>query len=312
MKMKLQLVLAVFLLIGTMIWTNCVFVQPPPPGEGGMSVEGWCCRNGDVFPCSEHECYDTGGAFFLYEHEAIAHCEGQMQGQMPPGEGWCCDNGHVSPGSETECHGWGGVFFLYEHEAVAHCHGSAPGPSTGGKPVINYFTANPSMISAGQSSTLSWDVWDTNTVHLTAPGFKVMHPLGAVDKLQVSPTATTTYTLTATNAAGTVTGTAEVKVGIGKTPSKPVINKFTVNPSTIAVIVGSAKLEWNVSGATNISLTEKAVFAGSGGHTKTSILGSPVGNMTLSPAPVGTYTYTLSATNTAGTVTKTVQLTVGP
>ena len=72
MKMKLQLVLAVFLLIGTMIWTNCVFVQPPPPGEGGMSVEGWCCRNGDVFPCSEHECYDTGGAFFLYEHEAIA------------------------------------------------------------------------------------------------------------------------------------------------------------------------------------------------------------------------------------------------
>lgn len=84
-------------------------------------------------------------------------CQGCMiQPGMSP-EGWCCDAGNVAPCSEDECHNWGGVFFPTEHEAIAHCQGTSPGPSTGGKPVINYFTANP--------PNLTWGSW-VNSVTL--------------------------------------------------------------------------------------------------------------------------------------------------
>ena len=137
--------LVTVLLIGMVTWTGCQGCITQP----GMSPEGWCCRGDEVFPCPEHECYNTGGDFFATEQEAQAHCGGQI-----PGEGWCCDAGNVAHCSEDECHGWGGVFFLYEHEAIAHCQGSAPGPSPPGAPVIHYLTANPSTTSAGQTSTL--------------------------------------------------------------------------------------------------------------------------------------------------------------
>ncbi len=315
---SLQLLgLVTILLIGTVSWTGCQGCEMQP----GMSPEGWCCRGDEVFPCIEHECYDGGGDFFPTEHEAIAHCEGQMPpgegwccdagnvapcseaeclgwggafflyeheaiahcgGPMPPGAGWCCDAGNVMPASETECFswggdffpteheaqahcggplppgggwccdagnvapcseaeclGWGGVFFLYEHEAIAHCQGTTPGPSPGpapaGSPVINYFTANPSTITGGQSSTLKWDVSGANTVGLTAPGFKVLNPLGTTDLFQVSPTATKVYTLTATNSAGTVTDTAQVTVtgsappGGGGWSGPPKVTNVTAN-----------------------------------------------------------------------------------
>ena len=229
---SLQLLgLVTVLLTGTMTSTGCqgCIVQP------GMSPEGWCCRGDEVFPCIEHECYDTGGAFFPTEHEAVAHCGGQMQGQMPPGEGWCCDAGNVMPCSEAECHGWGGIFFLYEHEAIAHCQGSAPGPSPPGAPVIHYFTANPSTTSAGQTSTLKWDVSGTGTVSLTGSNTKFLTTFGATDQEQVSPMATEVYTLTATNSAGTVTDTATVTVtgsappGGGGWSGPPKVTNVTAN-----------------------------------------------------------------------------------
>ena len=337
---RLQLLmLAVLLLVGTMPLAGCIVIDSPSEGEAGMSPEGWCCRNGDVFPCPEHECYDTGGDFFATEHEAVAHCGGQMPpgegwccdggnvspcsedechswggafflyeheaiahcgGQMPPGEGWCCDAGNVAPCSEAECLSWGGAFFLYEHEAIAHCQGTTPGPSPGpapaGLPVINYFTANPSPITGGQSSTLKWDVSGANTVGLTAPGFKVLNPLGTTDQLQVSPTATKVYTLTATNSAGTVTDTATVTVtGSAPPAGLPVINYFTANPSTITA-GQSTTLKWDTSRATSVALDWGIGKVGPAG--------------TISPAPVLTVVYQLTATNSAGTATATVKVTV--
>ena len=254
-----------------------------PPGEG------WCCDGGNVSPCSEDECHSWGGAFFLYEHEAIAHCGGQM----PPGEGWCCDAGNVAPCSEAECHGWGGVFFLYEHEAVAHCQGSAPGPSPPGAPVIHYFTANPSTITTGQSSTLKWDVSGTSTVSLAGSNTKFLTTFGATDQEQVSPTATQVYTLTATNSAGTVTDTATVTVTGSAPPTGLVINYFTANPSTITA-GQSSTLKWDTSGATSVTLSHGIGKVGAAGNTLVS--------------PTVTEMYTLTATNSAGTATATVKV----
>ncbi|MDE3246495.1 MAG: hypothetical protein KGN80_10435, partial [Acidobacteriota bacterium] len=72
-------------------------------------------------------------------------------------------------------------------------------------PSISSFIATPSTITSGQSSTLSWSVSG-------ATSLSIDHGVGAVTgaSLIVSPSATTTYTLTATNAAGNATATATV------------------------------------------------------------------------------------------------------
>ncbi|UCH51418.1 MAG: hypothetical protein JSV54_01210, partial [Chloroflexota bacterium] len=69
-----------------------------------------------------------------------------------------------------------------------------PSPTIG-IPVINYFTANPPVISSGGSTTLSWDVSDATSVTID-------QGVGAVDAVgttTVSPPADIYYTLTATN-----------------------------------------------------------------------------------------------------------------
>jgi len=81
-------------------------------------------------------------------------------------------------------------------------------------PVVASFTATPTSIDAGQSSTLQWSVTNADSVSITS--------LGTVSNSgtrSVSPTTTTTYTLTATNAAGSVTRTATVEVRGGTGPT---------------------------------------------------------------------------------------------
>jgi hypothetical protein len=68
----------------------------------------------------------------------------------------------------------------------------------GGLPVVNYFTADPPVISAGGSTTLSWSVSNATSVTID-PG---VGPVGLVGTAPASPATSTNYTLTATNAAG--------------------------------------------------------------------------------------------------------------
>jgi hypothetical protein len=75
-------------------------------------------------------------------------------------------------------------------------------------PLINSFSATPSTITVGESSTLNWSVTDAASV-------TVDHGVGSValsGTTAVNPTTTTTYILTATNVAGSVTATAKVMV----------------------------------------------------------------------------------------------------
>jgi hypothetical protein len=78
---------------------------------------------------------------------------------------------------------------------------------TGPAPTISSFTADPTTVSAGQSVTLSWNVSG-------ASYFVVSPQVGAVrgSSVTVTPTATTTYTLYATNGYGR--STANVKVTV--------------------------------------------------------------------------------------------------
>ena len=78
---------------------------------------------------------------------------------------------------------------------------------TGPSPVITSFTANPTTVTAGQSTTLSWSV--------TGASYFVVSPqVGAArgTSVVVTPKATTTYTLYGTNEYGRSTATVKVTV----------------------------------------------------------------------------------------------------
>jgi hypothetical protein len=86
---------------------------------------------------------------------------------------------------------------------IAGCSGTPPAV-----PIINSFSASPTTITAGESSTLSWSVTDAASVTID-------NGVGTValsGNTTVSPITTTTYTLTATNTAGSVTSTVTVTV----------------------------------------------------------------------------------------------------
>lgn len=165
-----------------------------------------------------------------------------------------------------------------------------PPPTPPTAPVIRSFSASPSSISAGGSSVLSWTV--------SGSGVSVrLNGAIAASPTTVSPSATTSYTLSASNKGGTVTQTVTVTVTQSTPPtppppSAPVISSFSASPSSISP-GGSSVLSWTVSGN---GVTVKLNGAAAASPT------------TVSPS--ATTSYTLSASNSAGTATQTVTVTV--
>jgi uncharacterized repeat protein (TIGR02543 family) len=86
---------------------------------------------------------------------------------------------------------------------ITGCSGTPPAV-----PLINSFSASPTTITAGESSTLSWSVTDAASVTIDN-GVGTVALSGTT---AVNPTTTTTYTLTATNVAGSVTAQTMVTV----------------------------------------------------------------------------------------------------
>jgi hypothetical protein len=89
--------------------------------------------------------------------------------------------------------------------------------NTSSKPSITSFTANPSSITSGTSSTLSWVTSGATSIAITPGTFTSTSASGSTS---VNPTAITTYTLTATNAAGSTAATAKVTVSASGGPLK--------------------------------------------------------------------------------------------
>ncbi len=83
-----------------------------------------------------------------------------------------------------------------------------------GAPEIAWFLATPSTTVSGQASTLDWSVAGA-TVMSIDQGVGTVSGLSVI----VNPTATTTYTLTATNPAGIAT--AETTVTVVNDPTTP-------------------------------------------------------------------------------------------
>jgi len=155
---------------------------------------------------------------------------------------------------------------------------------------IDSFTANPTTIASGGSSSLTGVF--SNGTGVTTPG-----TLTATSgtPVSVSPAATTTYTLTVTSSTGaTESQTATVTVN-AVAPSAPAIASFTANPTTIT------------SGGSS-SLT--GVFSNGTGVVTPGNLAVTSGTA-VSVSPAATTTYTLTVTNSANaSVSQTATVTV--
>jgi len=75
-------------------------------------------------------------------------------------------------------------------------------------PTINYFSATPTEINPGQWTTLEWNTSGAENIIIN-PEIDDVGPNGS---LKLSPGATTTYVLIASNEAGSTTASAVVKV----------------------------------------------------------------------------------------------------
>jgi hypothetical protein len=161
--------------------------------------------------------------------------------------------------------------------------------ASGTIPQVVVFVATPQNIDAGSSTKLCWQVTGATNISIQ-PG--VGSNLNANDCATVSPTSTTTYTLTATNSTGQIQANTTVNVGTVK------ITSFTADPVTSTAAGNPVTLSWSTENATSVVL-----------------IGSEIGPQTL-PAngtfvihPITNSTYTLTAYGNGGqTVSATISV----
>lgn len=156
-----------------------------------------------------------------------------------------------------------------------------------GIPQIVTFVATPQNISPGQSTKICWQVNGSTNISIT-PG--VGSNLNSNDCATVSPSVTTTYTLTATNAAGQIQGNVTVNVGLVQ------ILSFTATPPNSTYAGSPVVLAWTTANATSVVLI--------GGDLGPTTL-QPNGSYTINP--VSNQTYTLTAYGPGG---QTVSVTI--
>ena len=149
-------------------------------------------------------------------------------------------------------------------------------------------TVSPMNIVAGEAATITYATANADTVTISGIG-----NVAGSGTQTVSPTESTTYTLTANNARGPVT--CQVSVNVQTVPAPRIIS-FTANPSTITV-GQSSTLTWNVENAETVDISGIGTVAAQGSQ--------PV-------SPNTTVTFVITARNRAGVAQANAPITVNP
>ncbi len=159
------------------------------------------------------------------------------------------------------------------------------------KPAVT-FTATPTSIIQGQSSSLVWS--SQNATSCTGSNGWI-GALALAGSQTVSPTITTTYVLTCAGAGGSVSSQATVTVNILPPPPKPTV---TISASLTSISQGqSTVISWSSQNST--SCTASGAWSGA-----QAISGS------LSVSPIITSAYTISCAGAGGSSTASVPVTV--
>jgi len=154
-------------------------------------------------------------------------------------------------------------------------------------PTIELFTASPTSIKLDEFSTLSWSI--KNATNIT-----IDHGVGTVSATgtkEVSPTETTTYTLTATNSEGEARKSLTLEVIIPD-PTPPIIEYFTFTYLTTDDPGAFIVLSWSTTNTTYVSIIRDD---GQSRHT-----GEPVETWTTTQKIFETTTFELWAYNDSG------------
>ncbi|MCB9772147.1 MAG: fibronectin type III domain-containing protein [Candidatus Omnitrophica bacterium] len=141
---------------------------------------------------------------------------------------------------------------------------------------------DPTSISQGQTATLSWQCTDADTCTITPDIGSVV----SIGNISVSPTTTTTYTVTAIGQGGTDTKSVTLSV----LEIKPAVTIFA-NPQTIQSDA-STNLSWTSTNASSLYVDNGIGLVANSG--------------TLTISPKVTTTYTITATGSLGSVNEKV------
>jgi len=168
-------------------------------------------------------------------------------------------------------------------------------------PRIISFSANPTTITAGQTSTLTWSVENATAVDITGLG-----TVQAQGSAPVTPNATATFVITARNQFGTSQANATITVnpatgGGGNPAPAPTISACTASPATSPMPGTAVSIAYTTANATSVSFSPSVAGAG---------LQGPV---SVSPNATTTYTITAAGTNNrTASCTVTVNVTPAP
>jgi len=174
--------------------------------------------------------------------------------------------------------------------SVSNASYTISGSTTPAAPTLT-LAANPTSITSGQSSSLTWS--STNATSCTASG-SWTGSKSTSGSQSVSPTSNATYTLSCTGTGGSVNKSASVTV-TAATPAPT----LTLAATPTSITSGqSSILTWSTTNAT--SCTASGSWTGSK---------STSGSQSVSPT--SNATYTLTCTGTGGSVNKSASVTVG-
>ncbi|GEM_PF-2135881 len=188
--------------------------------------------------------------------------------------GWDDEGNRVCLSSQTV---WTGETASRNHTVVA-------------LPAITSLSCAPASIYRGQATTVTWAVSGATYVELYQTGGTNRNVTGSTSSVE-SPAQSATFTLVAYNGAGAQT---QATTSVTVLPA-PVVTAFTSSPTAITA-GDSATLSWTVQGQATCTLS------GSGAVPGTSAV----------VAPAATTAYTLTATNPAGSDSRSLTLTVHP
>jgi|GEM_PF-859905 len=168
-------------------------------------------------------------------------------------------------------------------------------------PTVN-LTANPTSLTLGQSTTLSWTT--TNAASCSASSsdnsYKGTQSTGGTLSETPAATGTVTYTLTCANSAG-VTASAMASVSVtAPAPTAPLVT-ITANPAAIT-LGESIHLSWSSTNATSCTASSS-----DDSYTGTE---PAIGTTVETPAVAGMLIYTLSCSGPGGATTAANAVTV--
>ncbi|MFH1321406.1 MAG: hypothetical protein ABII90_12245 [Bacteroidota bacterium] len=161
-------------------------------------------------------------------------------------------------------------------------------------PTIDDFSCDPVSINVGENSILHWSVQNATSITIEYIDDEVVDLDTPFGYKMVYPTVTTTYTLTATNDNGSVDANLTVTIRVENDP--PTVNYFYTSDYNI-VAGDPTTLVWATTLADTVEID----------HNGGSDL-DPSGSVAVYPTT--TTTYTITATNSYGTDTKSLEITV--